>query len=74
MQELWMPFHHRHGKEEITCTGGFTGDAGYVSDKASYELGQVGEPRTSLVVQWLGLLISPAGGAGLIPGQGTNIP
>ena len=74
MQELWMPFHHRHGEEEITCTGGFTGDAGYVSDKASYELGQVGEPRTSLVVQWLGLLISPAGGAGLIPGQGTNIP
>ena len=49
-------------------------DAGYVSDKASYELGQVSQPRTSLVVLWLGLPVSPAGGAGLIPGQGTNIP
>ena len=28
----------------------------------------------SLVVQWLGLCTSIAGGAGLIPGQGTKIP
>ena len=35
-------------------------DAGYVSDKASYELGQVSQPQTSLVVQWLGLPVSPA--------------
>ena len=74
MQELWMPFHHRHGEEEITCAGGFTGEAGYISDKANYELGQVGQPRTSLVVQWLGLPISPAAGAGLIPSQRPNIP
>ena len=30
--------------------------------------------RTSLVVQWLRLCTSNAGGAGLIPGQGTKIP
>ena len=29
---------------------------------------------TSLVVQWLGLRASTAGGMGLIPGQGTKIP
>ena len=29
---------------------------------------------TSLVVQWLGLHTSSAGGVGLIPGWGTNIP
>ena len=29
---------------------------------------------TSLVVQWLRLHTSNAGGAGLIPGQGTKIP
>ena len=28
---------------------------------------------TSLAVQWLGLLVSNAGGAGSIPGQGTKI-
>ena len=28
---------------------------------------------TSLVVQWLGLRASTAGGTGLIPGQGTKI-
>lgn len=50
MQELWMPFHHRRWEEEITCAGGFTGEAGYISDKANYELGQVGQPLTSLVV------------------------
>ena len=31
-------------------------------------------PGNSLVVQWLGLRASTAGGTGLIPGQGTNIP
>ena len=31
-------------------------------------------PGTSLAVQWLRLLTSPAGGTGLIPGQGTKIP
>ena len=30
--------------------------------------------RTSLVVQWLRLCTSTAGGEGLIPGQGTKIP
>ena len=29
---------------------------------------------TSLVVEWLRLHASTAGGVGLIPGQGTNIP
>ena len=29
---------------------------------------------TSLVVQWLGLQVSNAGGKGSIPGLGTNIP
>ena len=29
---------------------------------------------TSLVVQWLGLRASTAGGTGSIPGQGTKIP
>ena len=29
---------------------------------------------TSLVVQWLGLHASPAGGMGLIPGWGTKTP
>ena len=29
---------------------------------------------TSLVVQWLGLCSSNAGGTGSIPGQGTSIP
>ena len=29
---------------------------------------------TSLMVQWLGLCTSTAGGMGLIPGQGTKIP
>ena len=29
---------------------------------------------TSLVVQWLSLCTSTAGGVGLIPGQGTKIP
>ena len=29
---------------------------------------------TSLLVQWLGLWVSTAGGVGLIPGWGTNIP
>ena len=29
--------------------------------------------RTSLVIQWLGLHASTAGGTGLIPGQGTKI-
>ena len=29
---------------------------------------------TSLVVQWLRLCASAAGGKGLIPGQGTKIP
>ena len=29
---------------------------------------------TSLVVQWLRLCASTAGGLGLIPGQGTKIP
>ena len=28
----------------------------------------------SLVVQWLGLCISTAGGPGSIPGRGTKIP
>ena len=29
---------------------------------------------TSLVVQWLRLCVSSAGGVGSIPGQGTKIP
>ena len=29
---------------------------------------------TSLVVQWEGLCTSTAGGKGLVPGQGTEIP
>ena len=33
-----------------------------------------GIPGTSLAVQWLGLLTSPAGSMGSIPGGGTKIP
>ena len=29
---------------------------------------------TSLAVQWLGLHVSSAGGAGSIPGRGTKVP
>ena len=32
-----------------------------------------GGPGTSLVVQWLGLRVSTAGGLGSIPGWGTKI-
>ena len=32
------------------------------------------DPGISLVVQWLRLCASNAGGAGLIPGWGTKIP
>ena len=32
------------------------------------------EAGTSLVVQWLGLCVSTAGGTGSIPGRGTKIP
>ena len=37
-------------------------------------LGRKAELRTSLVVQWLRLHASNAGGVGLIPGRGTKIP
>ena len=35
-------------------------------------LKNIGLHRTSLVIQWLGLHTSNAGGTGLIPGQGTQ--
>ena len=34
----------------------------------------MGISRTSLLVQWLGLLASTTQGVGLIPGMGTKIP
>ena len=38
----------------------------------AYEIKRILE--MSLLVQWLRLLASTAGGMGLIPGQGTKIP
>ena len=35
---------------------------------------EIEKSRNSLVVQWLGLCASNAGGTGLIPGQGTKMP
>ena len=35
---------------------------------------KTGQTGNSLVVQWLGLHASTAGGPGLIPGWGTKIP
>ena len=40
----------------------------------SVHLHQGGDRGNFLEVQWLGLRASTAGGTGLIPGRGTNIP
>ena len=46
-----------------------------VSNEVSKRIGLRLSPiRTSLVVQWLRLCASMAGGTGLIPGWGTKIP
>ena len=45
-----------------------------VGRKGGREGGREKERGTSLVVQWLRLLASTAGDAGLIPGQKTKIP
>ena len=37
------------------------------------ETSETSEPGTLLMVQWLGLHASTAGGMGVIPGQGTKI-
>ena len=50
------------------------GEAGALSTHPRSRAGAETHPGTSLVVQWLRLRASNAGGKGLIPGQGTKIP
>ena len=59
-------------KPEVQIIGEGNSYCGLVfSGKTSLEIASVGN---SLAVQWLGLQASTAGGSGLIPGLGTQIP
>ena len=55
----------------LPCVGFITTLQGTFDKRHAQEWQRLG---TSLVVQWLGLWASTAGGVGLIPGWGTKIP
>ena len=60
--------------QRLTVSPEAPGEAGALSTHPRSRAGAETQPGTSLVVQWLQLRASNAGGKGLIPGQGTKIP
>ena len=64
--------HYPQFQQEFVRSQGFCQRRGKYLQPTNTK--KIKNKKTSLVVQWLGLWASSAGGMGLIPGWGTKIP